>query len=328
VSIRIDQKKITDFQTLQDAVQGTSMEVVQTERGAMTGTLTHLSAGPVGISAADFSRGFRGRGVQSKRNWTISNNAKPVAIQGFAVRPDDLFLLAPGQEIYASYANANSYTVALIEPDELFARLENQKTGAADAAIWRRPASVLRVNPKRAADRAETLRALLETINDKETMSADTAAYYRRELLELVIAPLLDDDIDHSPRFPTSTAKLVREVDRYLVDNSHRLPHISELIEVFKVPERTLFHAYNNEHGIGPKTFLRNKRLCDVRTALKRGEGSVKQIAVAHGFFQQGKFAGIYWELFDEKPSETHRRWQTRHCRSESLMMSTTPLRT
>jgi AraC family ethanolamine operon transcriptional activator len=306
--IKIEQKKITDFETMHDAVRDASFDIVQLERGEMTGMLTNLSGPVFRISTGSFSRGLRARGVQSESEWTLSVNAAPVVLQGFEVRPGDLFLLKPGQEIYASYPGANAFTVTLIKPDVLLPFVESQQQGAADAAIWQRTASMVSVDPKRAADRAKKFRALLEVVmQDGATMSADTVAYYRREILELVTAPVLDS-LDRTPRLPMSAAKLVREVDRYLIENSHRLPHVSELREQFKVPARTLFHAFRNEHGVGPIAFMRHKRLCDVHTALKRGNGSVKEISVGHGFFEQGKFARDYRQLFGERPSETLRR--------------------
>ena len=309
MSIRIDQKKITDFQTMHDAVQDTSMEIVQLEGGTMTGTLTHLLANSVGISAADFSRGFRGRGIQSESKWTVSSNAKPVVIRGFEVEPGDLFLLAPGQEIYASYTSANSYTVALFEPDVLFAFLESQKTGAADAAIWRRPASVLRADRKSAADRVEAFRALSGIINQHDaTISADAA---EREILERITTLVLDNIIDHDPRPPLHARKLVCEIDLHLSESDKRAV-VKDLCERYGLPRRTLFNAFDDVLGVPPLVLQRCMRLCGVYAVLSQGSPDllIKDVAIAHGFRDGSKFAGDYRDLFDENPRQTLQRAQ------------------
>jgi transcriptional regulator GlxA family with amidase domain len=79
------------------------------------------------------------------------------------------------------------------------------------------------------------------------------------------------------------------------------------------VSRRTIHRAFHDVMGIGAITFLRNKRLGDVHSALLRdGHVLVRDIAKQHGFLQPGKFTQEYRRLFGERPSETvsraHRR--------------------
>jgi AraC family ethanolamine operon transcriptional activator len=302
MSIKIEQKTITDFETLRDAVPSAAFHVVQLGRGNMTGTLTHLSGPVFRIATGSFSHGFRARGVQSGSEWTLSINTAPVVLQGFEVRPGDLFLLKPGQEIYASYPGANSFTAILIEQDALFAFLESQQPGASEAAIWQQPCSVVTIG----VARAEAFRALLELIKEHgETMSAHAIAYYGRKLLAMLTGPVLDS-IDRSPRLPLPASILVREVDRYLSESCER-PVVSELCQRFKVPRRSLFNAFGDVLGVPPLTFQRQKRLCDVHEVLSQGTPDllIKNVAIAHGLLELGKFSRDYRRLFNEKPSQT-----------------------
>jgi transcriptional regulator GlxA family with amidase domain len=102
----------------------------------------------------------------------------------------------------------------------------------------------------------------------------------------------------------------MREIDRYLIAAGSRPVHIAEICATFKVHRRALYRAFIEAHGIPPITYLRRKRLDDVRAALlTAGPGTmVRDIARAHGFVELGRFAASYRALFGELPSQTLRR--------------------
>lgn len=313
MSIRIDQKKITDFEALHDAVQDAPVDIVQLEPGKMSGMLTHLSGPTLGISTGSFSRGVRQRGLLSDRRWSFGTLLDgPALLQDVESKPGDLVVLAPNEELYSCFPGANSYAVTLIAPSKLFAHLESQQPGAADAAVWRRPASVLVVDPVLAAARAEQFRTLLLALIGQEgwTMSAGTTEFFRREILRQITAPVLNGVAYRELRGRQSESQLVREVERYLIDAGARPVHLTELIETFNVHERRLYRAFDNVLGVPPITFQRNKRLGDVHAALLRGGPGLvlRDVAKEHGFLDYPRFAREYRRLFGEKPSHTVRR--------------------
>lgn len=315
VPVTVDRIKISDIEDLRDSVQDGPLKVVQLQRGKMAGVMLYLAMGPISFSTASFSLGVRGRGVQSERSWSLGMVTKPALIQGFEMRPGDLFLLAPGQEIYTSFSSANSSAIMYMEPDALFAYLDSQRSGASEAAVWRQPTSLLPADPATAAARVGTLRTLLAAISSEGTpMSAGTVEFYRRCILDLMTQPVLaSTSYDREPRLgAVARAELVRKVERYLVDAGTKPVHITELIEKFKVSEHRLFRAFKSELGIGPITFLRHKRLGDVHAALLGLQGGsdlwIKDIAREHGFPDHTNFDDAYQKLFGEKPSHTLRR--------------------
>lgn len=74
--------------------------------------------------------------------------------------------------------------------------------------------------------------------------------------------------------------------------------------------ERGLRNAFYHVRGMSPKRCLQAERLRGVRQALSNdasGAISVTFIATAYGFYELGRFAGIYKREFGEAPSETLR---------------------
>lgn len=86
--------------------------------------------------------------------------------------------------------------------------------------------------------------------------------------------------------------------------------YVADLCLATGVSERTLRSAFHNVYGIGPNRFLKLRRLIQVRRALQRASPDtlVSEVATRHGFWDLGRFAGDYRNLFGESPSRTARR--------------------
>jgi AraC family ethanolamine operon transcriptional activator len=305
--VTLRQVPFADFEALREGVQDAPIDIVQLESGTMTGTVTHLSVGSIGVSVGSFSLGFRACGVQSDHRWTLSHNSGPAVLRRFEIGAGDLFLLAPGQEIYARYSGANRYAALLIAPDELFAYLESQQPGAADAAVWRQCATALTLDPTTAAANIRQGSMLLDLLaKHGPKLSSGEADFYRRSLLHLKTAPLRNA-VSYRGAPVRSAVALVRKADRYLADAGARPVHVSELCAVLGVSERALQRAFEDVLGMGPIAFSRRKRLGDVHSALKRAApgATVKDIALAHGFADQPRFARAFRQAFGELPSRT-----------------------
>ena len=306
-AVKIRQTEFSDFEALRDAVQDGASEIVQLERGPIIGKLAHFSVGSVGISTGNFTRGVRQRGVLSESRWTFGIIAAPAKMLHFEMAPGDLLMLAPGHELYSSFSSANNYSATLVEPEELSAFLATQP-GAQDAAAWRQSAMVL--SGDQAAATAAQFSTLLTTIGERgATMSGEAADFYKRNILELLTAPVRASANYQGPRLK-SAAALVRKVDRFLIEAGTRPVHISELCAEFDVPRRSLHRAFIEVLGVSPMQFFRRKRLGDAHTALLMATPGVTitGIAIEHGFADVGRFAKEYRLLFGELPSETLRR--------------------
>lgn len=85
---------------------------------------------------------------------------------------------------------------------------------------------------------------------------------------------------------------------------------MATLCRVVGRSERGLRNAFYRVRGMSPKRCLQAERLRGARQALTNeapGAISVTCVATAYGFYELGRFAGIYKREFGEAPSETLR---------------------
>jgi transcriptional regulator GlxA family with amidase domain len=102
--------------------------------------------------------------------------------------------------------------------------------------------------------------------------------------------------------------ELVARVDRYVRNNLGEALTVAELSGIAGVSERTLRAAFHAVLGMSPKQYVIGERLRAVRDALALADprsATVTDIAMTYGFFELGRFAGRYRDLFGEMPSWT-----------------------
>ena len=106
-----------------------------------------------------------------------------------------------------------------------------------------------------------------------------------------------------------STRQIVHRASEFLRTHAGEGVRIGEVSRAAGISERALRNAFHREHGLSPKQYDLRERLQGVRQALRDGPASatVTRIASQYGFFELGRFAGIYKNTFGESPSQTIR---------------------
>ena len=102
----------------------------------------------------------------------------------------------------------------------------------------------------------------------------------------------------------------VEKTEAYLRTHAGAAIPIGELCRIVGLSERSLRNAFYDVHGMGPKRCLQDRRLQDARRAQRNAvpnRTTVTEVAAEHGFFELGRFARAYRELFGETPSATLR---------------------
>ena len=291
--VTVDQTEVSDCDELREAVQDAQVDILQLERGKMSGTITHVSVDTVGVSTGDFTQGLRSLGNLSDRRWALAAVLDASALwQHFEAMPGDLLILPPNHELYARYLTSNQYAAVFIEENELFAFLEGQP-GALDAAVWRQSSALLTTDPATAAARTATLRLLLGALaKHGPAMSVGEVEDYKFRLLNLMTAPVIKSAgyRYRDPRLKQSSLELVRDVEHFLIETGTP-PHIYELADHLGVSRQNLYRAFREVHGMPPGQFIDRKRLRDVHTALLTaapGMETVEVIARQHGLIHLG----------------------------------------
>jgi transcriptional regulator GlxA family with amidase domain len=104
--------------------------------------------------------------------------------------------------------------------------------------------------------------------------------------------------------------QIVKRLDAFLHEHLDEPIHMAQLCDATGVSERSLRNACHAVCGTSPKRYLTRRRLEAVRTALaeaRPGQDTVTRIATDFGFFELGRFAGMYTSVFGERPSDTLR---------------------
>ena len=104
--------------------------------------------------------------------------------------------------------------------------------------------------------------------------------------------------------------QIISRLDAFLVDHLDEPLQLSQLCDATGVSERSLRNACHAVCGTSPKRYLTRRRLEAVREALAQaqpGTATVTRIATEFGFFELGRFAGMYCSVFGERPSQTLR---------------------
>lgn len=121
----------------------------------------------------------------------------------------------------------------------------------------------------------------------------------------VVRATLPGVDHDASDDSPSTVRRAARVIEAYA---SEELTP-GDLARECNVTPRALQYAFRKHLGCTPQDYLRRVRLDLVRRSLRDGTAlSVSDAAAAQGFFNPGRFASDYRQLFDENPGETRQR--------------------
>ncbi len=144
---------------------------------------------------------------------------------------------------------------------------------------------------------------LLDNTKVRRRLSAD--------VIHQAVTLLMSTSKNYQPLSPpTRRQKGVRRVVEYLTAYARELPSIPELCSVAQLSERSLEYGFREQFGVTPVRYLNLVRLNGAHRDLYHGHAAMKvaDVAMHWGFFELGRFSGVYARLFNELPSQTLRR--------------------
>jgi len=310
--ISVSSHDLNGFEGLQQAVQGSHVDVVQLRRGKLLGKLSHVGIGDFSLSVGSFNLGVRTQRSSNDDKLIVGmllSAEDRVTHFAFDMNPADVLVIPPLIEHDGIFQGASSYAALRFDLSDVASMFAGEPR-LSDPATWR-DKNRYRADPSVAALTTGRLpRIVAQLAQHRDVLTEASGDFWKRAIIDCITAAIFQSlPPDERGSLPSSL-RLVHNVEDYLVAAETRPVHVSEICSAFRVSRRGLHRAFHEVFGIGPVTFLRHKRLCTVHSVLKEkapGEITVAEAAIRHGFVELGRFSQYYRALFGEYPSETLR---------------------
>jgi len=296
----------TEFEAFAEAVQEASMTMRMQSLGDPKWTLQYATVGSLRVQQGYEGGGSIAEGATVSDGWAFYHQLLPVHANGQVATENDVFAAPPGREFCLTCQTRHDWLTVFVPTSSLF-RTPQELEFASSA----RP-QLLKAPPHVTRRFTSLVRRFLSAAEYRPQLLGSPAAVdsFRSELL--AAAKDLFTGCQHSAsrhfvRWQCQTKSTVE----LAMSHPNQSPSISDLARQDGVPERTLRTAFQRCYGLSPVAYLRILRLHQAQRLLRassQDETTVTQIAFGLGFWDLGRFAGAYRQLFGERPSETLRK--------------------
>jgi transcriptional regulator GlxA family with amidase domain len=119
----------------------------------------------------------------------------------------------------------------------------------------------------------------------------------------------LDNNI--SRLVPEQGAASFERILQFIEDNLKQDISVEQLAQLAHSSQRSLYALFERHTGTTPKSFIRQKKLEQIRCSLSDPASRVRnvtEVALDYGFLHLGRFSESYKNAFGELPSDTLRR--------------------
>jgi AraC-like DNA-binding protein len=311
-ALSVNTSHVDGFEGFQQAVHGSHVDVVQLERGRLRGMLTHIGVDDFSLSVGSFSIGIRTQRTAAEEKLIIGmllSSETRVTHWSYDMQQGDVLVIPPELEHDGRFYGASSYAAIRMDLGEV-AQVFGADSRLGDPATWAER-NHFRAHPGVGAIAAGKLKRIVARLSSGgDELSQHSADFWRRAIIEAVTVTAMHALPPDTGGPPLSAIKLVRDVEAHVDGVGPRPVHISEICTQFGVSRRSLHRAFDEALGVGPVSFLRYKRLCNIHTVLRESDPentTVSEVALQHGFAELGRFSRYYHALFGEYPSQTLR---------------------
>jgi AraC family ethanolamine operon transcriptional activator len=296
----------TEFEAFAEAIQDASVTMRLRSLEEPKWSLQYATVGSLHVQQGYEGSGSIGEGATGSDGWTFYQQLRLVHANGQIATKDEVFVTPPGSEFCLACQSGHDWLTVFVPTSLLF----TSPQGLEFASTAR--AQLLKPPPPVTQRFSSLVRHFLSTAEYRPQLLDSPVALdcFQNELLAATRD--LFTRCQHLPNRnffrwygqTKSTVKLAMgDLDQSL--------SISDLARQGGVPERTLRTAFERCYGLSPMEYLRIHRLHQPRQLLLVScpdETTVTQIGFGLGFWDLGRFAGAYRQMFGELPSETLRK--------------------
>jgi len=293
---------------------GRDLTVTQLSPGPCRGHLLRANLGDMGFDAGGFEGDLRVRGTVAGNVFSIVSVLEQDGVLnqwGHRIDEGDILAIPPGGELDGRFQGRTAYAV-VTAPWPLVMQRAEAFEWLADPRFWTEAAIHAPPPKARAACRRvlQGCAAMMRAMG--ESVPAAAIDFLRRELLDGVLTALAQArGPDARRRGVLNAARIVRGAEDFIESGDLRQAvQIDEVCRALGVSRRTLYRAFHDLLDVSPKAYLRLRNLSAARARLLEASHrptTVTQVALDHGFWELGRFAGAYRVMFGESPSETLR---------------------
>ncbi len=269
-------------------------------------TLQQAVAGAVRLQKGFEGGGSIAEGATLNDGWVFYYQFSPGQTNGETTTLDDIFVAPPESEFCLTCHPPHEWLTVYIPTSLLFSsELELEFTSSARPQLLKPPAQVTH-------HFTSLVRRFMATAGSRPQILGSEMAVnsFQHELL--VATKDLSIRNRNSTNRPFNRWRhQVKLAEKLALTDPGLSFSIEELALKNGVQERTLRRAFQGYYGLSPVEYLRLRRLHHARRLLMVGcpdQTTVTKIAMELGFWDLGRFAGAYRELFGELPSTTLRR--------------------
>ena len=320
----IQQETFQGLEELVGLVRNADLTGVQLRPGVPGGRFLCASADGVEFTAVHYEGDVRTRGVYTSR---VSLGVRTfqrgqVTQWGETALPGDVFVMPGGGEHEDLVAGQVSYAVLSFDVSALV-ELGCGEAWEGDRGIWERPHKYRA--PAHVRDGiCRSIRQFTHLLaGHMGAMSERRLESFQKDLAETFLSGIVFATDEPEAPGKYRSARLVRAVEDWVAAMAPEPVRIADVCRQLGVSRRSLERAFHETLNMGPAQYLITKRLSEAHLALATADPravSVTDVAIDHGFWELGRFAARYVQMFGEKPSETlHRSMNTRLDSQEDL---------
>ncbi len=300
------QLTFTEFEAFAEAVKEASVTMRLTALEQRRWTLRYEIAGSLRLQQGHEGGGNIAEGETLSDGWTFYYQPHPVFANGQVVTGDEVFTAPPESEFCLACQPSHEWLTLFVPTTLLFPT--SQELECISAA---KP-HALKPPPQVTSHFTSLMRRFLAAAENHPQLIGSPVAVncFEAELLAATKELFTRNQCAPCRNFTrwyrhtkTTLDLAMRHLDGGL--------SIADLAEQLCVPERTLRTAFQRCYGLSPIEYLRVNRMHQARRLLLAScpdATTVTQIAFGLGFWDLGRFAGSYRQLFGERPSETLRK--------------------
>jgi AraC family transcriptional regulator, ethanolamine operon transcriptional activator len=303
-------QRSTDFDAFAAAARGWDLDFRQLDSGPFESDMVQVTTDSVNVAHATLNRLLDQRGatpVGLRTFHLVAEGSSPWVWRHHDVLQDALLIYPTGGEIHG-VSRPGFEAFALAFSEDLLAGVASDM-GLPDLDTMTGGSEMLRCDPSAMLGLRTWLGTLCDAIRDGAVPTADRLQYaLENDLPRRLLETLRGGRVTEAYASAKVRRCAIQRAQEFIdAAQGHRVT-IGDLAKAGGVSERTLQYAFLEYFGVSPNAYLREMRLNQVRSELKRSDPQITLVAdVANrwGFWHMGQFAKDYRRLFAVRPSET-----------------------